>query len=452
VTPRQGPPPPGAEPAGEPAPKTSSKAASAEALHTPLSRRLVLGALGVGALALALGNPMLLVLAATMVVFLHAARAGWPGQGEVRLALDATRVQRGRMLPVRAAAATSPAPCAYLLHVALPGSFTVEHGSNVALLEPGGQRLQAFAAGCPKRGPFEVGPATLAAVHPHLLAPSTVLSIAPAQEVLVEPRLLPLRRAQQLRARGRFHLGEDRGVRGLGSTEFREVRTYQRGDPLRAVNWKATAKRSVADLELQVNAFEPDARKKVWFFLDLAEGMEVGTSLDNALEDGVESALALSHHFLTRGHRVGGATFNAPPMVWYPEAGTRQQLAIARGLARAQVGHAYEGLPAAVERVRGFLVRERPTVFVITRPELDPDGLLAGVRRIQTYAGGTAAQPVFVLAPQPEVASSAEAIALAFEALETRSALGGSPGLRVLALRNGVPGLEAALAKGVLTR
>jgi hypothetical protein len=179
--------------------------------------------------------------------------------------------------------------------------------------------------------------------------------------------------------------------------------------------------------------------------------MEVGTSLDNALEDAIEATMALGHHFLARGHRVGGTTFNASPLVFYPETGARQELTIARALARAQAGHGEEGLPAAVERVRGFLVRERPTVFILTRPELDPAGLTQGVRRIQGYAGGKRPMPVYVLAPQPHAATSEEELAQALHSLEVRAALGGGA-LRVVPLRDGIHSLHAALARGVLNR
>lgn len=421
-------------------------------IHTTYSRGLVLLALGTGAAALALGNPVLLMLAATIAAFLHAARAGWPGAGSLRVDLSAGRVQRGRTLDVRVQVTTGRAPFAYWLHVPLHPAFTLEKGSNVALVRQGASLEERFAVGAPKRGAFQVGPATLTALHPHMLAPAALAARSAPAEVVVEPRVKTLRKAKQLRGRAKVLLGDDRARRGQAGADFRELREYERGDPLRAVNWKATAKRSVSDLELMVNSYEPEARKDIWFFLDLGAEMEVGTSLDNALEDAIEVTLALVHHFVSRGHRVGGTTFNGPaPMVFYTESGTRQHLTIARALAQAQPGAEREGLPAAVERVKGFLTRERATIFVITRPELDPDGLTEGARRIQMHASGRRPQPVYVLAPQPGAASAGEELARTLRDLEGGGARS-SARLRIVRLSDGVHSLDAALARGVLAR
>ncbi|HEV8361586.1 MAG TPA: DUF58 domain-containing protein [Candidatus Thermoplasmatota archaeon] len=432
---------------------TATLAANARRpLHTRLSRGLSLMALGTAAVGLGLGNPVLLVLAAVVIAMVHAARSGWPGVGEVRFEVAADRVPRGRSVDVEVEARAPPAPAITWLHLELPKTFTLERGANLTVLGPSEDLRASLLVGCPKRGPYLIGPATLTAVHPLLLAPSTTLALAEPADLVVEPRVRALRGAKGIRGRARVPLGEDRGLRGRGSIDFREIREYERGDPLKSINWKATAKRSVQDLTLMVNDYEPEARKNVWFFLDLSRSMEVGTTLDNALEDGIEAALALAHHFLSRGHRVGGTTYNAPPLVFYPDTGSRQQLTIARGLANAAPGEPGEGLPAAVERVRGFLSRERPTVFVITRPELDPQGLDAGVRRIRLYAAGQRLQPVYVLAPVPAAATLPEWIAQALHAHERRGAASSTPGMRVLPLRDGVASLHAALARGVLSR
>lgn len=425
----------------------------AQAIHTPFSRGLVMLALGTGATALALGNPVLLIFAGTIAAFLHAARAGWPGSGEVIVEPSATRVQRGQSVQFRVVARTGSAPYAYWLHQPLPAAFTLERASNVGIVGPAVSTEVRFDAGCPKRGLFQLAPATLTALHPHMLAPAAPMAASQPLEMLVEPRVKTLRKAKHIRGRARVLLGEDRTRRGQRGSDFREVREYHRGDPLKAVNWKATAKRSLGrELNLMVNDFEPEARKDIWFFLDLGAEMEVGTSLDNAFEDAIECTLALVHHFVSRGHRVGGTTFNAPPLLFYADSGTRQHLTIARALAQAEPGTLQEGLPAAVERVKGFLSREKPTVFVITRPDLDPEGLLQGARRIQQHATGRKPQPVYVLAPEAGAASPAEDLARTLRDLEGTTGVRSSGRVRIVRLREGVASLDAALAKGVLAR
>lgn len=422
-------------------------------LHTRLSRGLVLLALGTVAGGLAMGNPVLLILAATVASLLHAARAGWPGAGTATLDIASPRVRRGALVPVSIGAETAKAPAVYWVHAELPHAFPLEKGTNLTVVGPGESHHEKLVLRAPKRGPVTFPGATLTAVHPHLLAPMTRVATSAPAELVVEPRVRALKGAKGIRGRAKQPLGDDRGLRGQGSVDFREIREYERGDALKSVNWKATAKRSVNELNLMVNEFEPEARKNVWFFLDLSSKMEVGTSIDNAFEDGIEATLALTQHFLSRGHRVGGTTFNgSSPLVFYPDSGSRQQLTIARALAHATPGTAHEGLPAAVERVRGFLSRERPTVFIVTRPELDPEGLAAGARRVRLVSSGTRLATVYILAPMPAPSSPAEAFGLALHALEGRARLGPLPGVRILPLRRGVLSLHRALAKGVLSR
>lgn len=271
----------------------------------------------------------------------------------------------------------------------------------------------------------------------------------------VEPIARPLRSVKGLRGPGRVQTGDDRALKGPASTEFQELRDYQRGDPVKHVNWKATAKQSPHELDLIVNEYEPEARKNIWFFLDLHDTLEVGTNVHTALEDAIEIALALVNRFTARGHRVGGTTYNGPsPTTFYPDAGSRQRLIITRKLAHAQPGPQREGLPTAVERVKGFLAREHPLVFLITRPELDPDEVTKGVRRIHQHtATQRSATPVTVLAPNPPHAAEHERLAHALLAQEAdRKITDHGSLLRVHRLDDGALGLEKALARGVMLR
>lgn len=423
--------------------------------HAPLSRSLSLLALLPAILALALGNATLLLLSAVIFLVVLRARDAGQDEGAAAFVLPGNRVQRSSTVEGQLTAHLPEGPFLGLVHQALPETFLLTDGTNLHLVEPGGTPTFPVAFACPRRGAYTLEPVTLDLVHPLLLAPARTLTVGEDQELTVEPLVRPLRSVKGLRGRAKDRHGEDLAHRGPTSTDFQELRDYVRGDPLKFVNWKATAKRSVDDLTLVVNQFEPEARTNVWFFLDLDESLEVGDTLNTALEDAIDITLALVHHFSSRGHRVGGSTFNGRRHIFYPDSGTRQELTIARSLAQVVPGTGREGLAAGAEAVKGFLSRERPLVFVVTRPEVDTAGLLAGVRRIHLHAAtARRATPVTVLAPEPHAGNVTDALARGLSRLEARrvASEAGTPFVRIHHLAEGARGLERALARGVLSR
>ena len=423
--------------------------------ETRLSRALLLLAALPAFAGLLLGNAAFLLLAVTLVLVVIKARDSQGQTGRFTLRLDKQRVQRGGEVTATATTSLDRGPGLALVHQPLPEPFHLARGSNLHLLPPGQDQVHAFAFASNRRGPWALAPATLELVHPLLLAPPRTLTRGDPLELTIEPTVRPLRTVKGIRGIGRDKLGEDRAYQGPASQEFQELRDYVKGDPLKIVNWKATAKASTDQLELRVNQYEPEARKNIWFFLDLDQKLEVGTTLHTALEDGIDIALALIHHFIGRGHRVGGCTFNGDHRIFYPDTGSRQELTIARALAQVAPGHDEGGLPEACERVKGFLARERPLVFVITRPEADPEGLMEGVRRIHGHtATARRAPPVNVLSPEPGAGDATDRLAQELIALEAKHRLqtGGTPYLHVHRIRDGARGLERALARGVLVR
>lgn len=423
--------------------------------HTPLSRWLLVLALAPALVALLLGSAVLLALAGALLIVLVRARDGPTPKASVQTRWPSTRVQRNAPLPARLDATLGTTPRVGLAHQPLPDTFHLSEGTNLHVVASDDALDAAFTLVAPRRGRYALDPPTLSLVHPLGLAPPEPAAVGDEPVVTVEPIARPLRTVKGLRGPGRLRSGDDRALKGPASTEFQELRDYQRGDPVKHVNWKATAKRSPQELDLIVNEYEPEARKNIWFFLDLHENLEVGTNVHTALEDAIEIALALVNRFTARGHRVGGATYNGPsPATFYPDAGTRQRLIIARKLAHAQAGPQHEGLPAAVERVKGFLARERPLVFLVTRPELDPTLVTKGVRRIHQHtATQRAATPVTVLAPNPPHPSEHERLAHTLVAMEADQEITQHGSLlRVHRLDGGARGLEKAMARGVMLR
>jgi hypothetical protein len=154
-------------------------------------------------------------------------------------------------------------------------------------LRAGDTRRLTLDVPTPRRGIVEIGPSVLRFMDPLGLA-RRVLVDDTRTHVIVQPRRNPTTSP---------HLDDTRGLlidalkRALIDTttdrEFRGIREYQRGDDVRQVNWKASAKRDA----LLVNEFDPDSSVVLQIVLDVSgsrhdeETFETAVSIAASLLD-----------------------------------------------------------------------------------------------------------------------------------------------------------------------
>ena len=106
---------------------------------------------------------------------------------------------------------------------------------------------------------------------------------------------------------------------GPVSTEFRDIREYQIGDPYRFINWSATSRRN----RVMVNEYEREGLKNIIFVFDTGPWMRAGVVEENPLEYGVVYMLSMSRLLLREGFNVG--LWSVPGRVEVmPSAGSSQ--------------------------------------------------------------------------------------------------------------------------------
>ena len=171
---------------------------------------------------------------------------------------------------------------------------------------------------------------------------------------------------------------------GVATTDFRELRPYHFGDPLKAINWKATARRlSAGQSQPVTNQYESEGRRAVWILIDASSYMVVGDTLRNPLEMCLKLSMGAARHFLRQGARVGLYPFGANSPIVYPDAGNRQLMRISGVIAGVTPSGSEEGLIGAVQQIKASLVKDTPVCMVFTRLDLpDPEPLKAGVKRL----------------------------------------------------------------------
>lgn len=170
------------------------------------------------------------------------------------------------------------------------------------------------------------------------------------------------------------------GVRSLRmrteGTEFERVREAVPDDPLRAINWRATARTGV----LMATELMPERAQPVIMCLDHGRLMGVGAGELTKLDYAINAALLLMHVALHSGDRAGLLAFaDTVTTTLAPRPGAAQ---LRRFLDAVRPLHAGE-IEADYDRALSFLSQwqRRRALLVLFTDLLDPDQSAALVRQ-----------------------------------------------------------------------
>jgi uncharacterized protein (DUF58 family) len=178
----------------------------------------------------------------------------------------------------------------------------------------------------------------------------------------VYPDVHAARALELLRRQGRdgAHTGSLR-VRG-GDTEFERLRPYQRGDEVRHVDWRASARRD----DLTVRQFQTESNQNIVFALDVGRGMRGETGGLTAFDHALNAALLTADVALRGGDRAGLMVFDdAPRRFVPPAAGRTGGRKLTRAVYALDAGLAATDYRAAVTYLRAHL-RARSLLVVFT--------------------------------------------------------------------------------------
>ncbi len=174
------------------------------------------------------------------------------------------------------------------------------------------------------------------------------------------PDVHAARALELLRRQGRD--GARTGSCARGDTEFERLRPYQRGDEIRHVDWRASARRD----DLTVRQFQTESNQNIVFALDVGRGMrgESGglTTLDHALN----AALLTADVALRGGDCAGLMVFDdAPRSFVAPARGRTGGRKLTRAVYALEAGFAATDYRTAVTYFRSQ-VRARSLLVVFT--------------------------------------------------------------------------------------
>jgi len=276
----------------------------------------------------------------------------------------------------------------------LPVNFEILEGNNFGVFWKGrGERRFRLTCKvrCNKRGSYSMPPLVWETQHPLNLRTPERGKSGSRVHMTVSPKILNVRRIRGVPSKAHNPFPEmDFAKVGLPTTDFREIRKYVYGDPIKAINWKATARQERTGISWPlVNEYEAEGKKTVWIFLDGSSYMMVGTPTENVLEYAVEAACSVALYYLDRGYRVGMYVYNSKGRLFYPDSGRKQFFRFSREMLDLKPAKVFDELPQAIERCRTYILGHNPLCVIITRLDTQySQQVEEGTKRIRALRSG----------------------------------------------------------------
>ena len=327
------------------------------------------------AAGLALGNPLLLTGAAFLLLTMLVVMSLEPPSGvRIHRGLPRAVCWAGDSLEMERCLTATRRIGPVFVHDVLPLELEVDHGNNLRVVWkwPGEKTFDlSYGVRFPMRGEIKLPETTWESQGALGIRRSSGRAEGTGIAISVVPRIRGITRLNEVRAATKqTRYQDDLSQSGVSNMEFRELRPYAPGDPIKLINWKASARGARNDNLPLVNELEPEGKKAVWIFLDAARYMDVGTPLANPMEDTVEAAGSLAQYYLSQGSTVGAYAFNCyreGGELLTPETGQKQFRRLTQMLVGLKSGPANHDLLQSVEWCKGFLLRLQPEIFIITR-------------------------------------------------------------------------------------
>lgn len=172
--------------------------------------------------------------------------------------------------------------------------------------------------------------------------------------------LLPLHR--QRKVLNDLAGGHASAIRGRG-LDYSEVRAYQPGDDIRAMDWRVTARTGDAHIKV----FREEKERPVFIVCDLSANMHFGTrrAFKSVLAADISALLAWSA--LDHGDRIGALLFaDGSETDIRPKPGRRQVLHLLNALSEVRPAEPQQGRLAQVMRHLRRVVRPGSAVYIIS--------------------------------------------------------------------------------------
>lgn len=157
---------------------------------------------------------------------------------------------------------------------------------------------------------------------------------------------------------------------------FRSIREYTPQDPMKTINWKASAKTG----DLMVNTFDSALTQRVMILLDIEDNGIL--KYENLVEESISLAATIARRLLQQGMEVGLITNVVEPEVFLPLKGGKAQMsALERKLAEYQTEDKSTPFCQVLQKNKTSKVSDTVYVFISKNSTLELQG------QIEEYLG-----------------------------------------------------------------
>jgi uncharacterized protein (DUF58 family) len=173
-------------------------------------------------------------------------------------------------------------------------------------VKPNSKEKIAYDLEPKERGEYDFGNTILMARSPLSLVIRRY-EIATACQVAVYPSYIHLNKYNLKNFKYFTSQVGNKKTRKIGhSTEFEQIKDYVKGDDIRYINWKASAKKN----QLMVNQYIDERAQQVFCLIDSGRAMEMPFDGLTLLDYSINSALAISQVIIKNHDKAGVLYFN----------------------------------------------------------------------------------------------------------------------------------------------
>lgn len=188
----------------------------------------------------------------------------------------------------------------------LPVQFQARGYSFSVALRPGEQQRLTYSVRPTERGRYAFGRVNVY-VSTRIGLVQRRYQSGELHEAAVYPSFVQLAKYELFAATRRLDLLGLKKVRRLGHTmEFEHVREYVRGDDVRTLNWRATARRG----DLMVNQYQDERAQPIYAVLDTGRVMKMPFDGMTLLDHAINAALVLTGVAVKKGDMAGVVSYS----------------------------------------------------------------------------------------------------------------------------------------------
>jgi uncharacterized protein (DUF58 family) len=197
----------------------------------------------------------------------------------------------------------------------IPPQFQLRNNEIRVDLNPFEEKKLSYTLKPVRRGEYDFGKTNVLVSNKIGLLSRRFIFNGGGTKAPVYPSFLNIRKYEFLAISNRLTEAGIKKIRRVGQyAEFDQIKEYVKGDDMRTINWKATAKRG----KLMTNQYQYERSQQIYNLIDMGRVMKMPFEQMTLLDYAINSALVLANTALLKHDKAGLITFNTSINAFFP--------------------------------------------------------------------------------------------------------------------------------------